>query len=104
MDKDSIKVDLLKIKLKDIVSRKIVDMLAKKELPFKEIQEMAVDLLDSLKEVKTKEDFFKLTSAIPSIYPYLKTESQILDSELGELKQQAVMGKLENYFKSLSTN
>ncbi len=104
MDKDSIKLDLLKIKLKDLVSRKIVDILVKKELPYKEIEEMAIDLVDSLKEVKTKEDLLKLIDALPTVYPYLKNESFMLSAELNELKQQAVIGKLENYFKSLSTN
>lgn len=104
MDQNSIKLDLLKIKLKDLVSRKIVDMLVKKELPYKEIQNMAIDLVDSLKEVKTKEDLLKLINALPTVYPYLKNESQMLDAELNELKQQAVIGKLENYFKNLSPN
>lgn len=104
MDKDSIKLDLLKIKLRDLISRKIVDILTKKELPYKQIQEMAIDLVDSLKEIKTKEDFLKLINALPTVYPYLKTESQMLDAELGELKQQAVIGKLENYFKNFPTN
>ena len=44
MDQNSIKVDLLKIKLKDLISRKIVDILVKKELPFKKIQEMAEEI------------------------------------------------------------
>ncbi len=104
MDENFIKLDLLKIKLKDLVSRKIVDVLVKKELPYKAIQEMAVDLVDSLKEVKTKEDLLKLINALPTIYPYLKNESFMLNAELNELKQQAVIGKLENYFKSLPAN
>lgn len=104
MDQNSIKLDLLKIKLKDLVSRKIVDMLIKKELPFKQIQEMAIDLVDSLKEVKSKEDLLKLIDALPIVYPYLKNESFMLGAELNELKQQAVIGKLENYFKNLQTN
>ncbi|KKP59730.1 MAG: hypothetical protein UR54_C0024G0001, partial [Candidatus Roizmanbacteria bacterium GW2011_GWA2_34_18] len=46
MDKDSIKVDLLKIKIKDLISRKIVEILVDKKLPFKQIQDMAVDITD----------------------------------------------------------
>jgi len=104
MDQNSIKLDLLKIKIKDLVSRKIVDILVNNELPYKKIQEMSIDLVDSLKEVKTKEDLLKLINALPTVYPYLKNESFMLNAELNELKQQAVIGKLESYFKNLPTN
>ncbi len=103
MDQNSIKVDLLKIKLKDLISRKIVDILVKKELPFKKIQEMAVDLTDTLSYVKTKEQLIILVSELANYYPYLKTEVQIMNAELNELKEQQVIGKLESYFKNLST-
>ena len=104
MDQDSIKVDLLKIKLKDIVSRKILDILTKKEMPYKQLQEMASDVVDSLKETKTKGDLVKLVSALGDVYPYLKSEQQLMMAELNEIREQAVIGKLENYFKSFKTN
>ncbi|MCL4364657.1 hypothetical protein M1328_05490 [Patescibacteria group bacterium] len=94
----------MKIKLKDLVSRKIVDILVSNTLPYKEIQEMAVDLVDALNEVKTKEDLIKLIDALPTVYPYLKNEAFMMNQELSELKQQAVIGKLENYFKNFSHN
>lgn len=100
MDQNSIKVDLLKIKLKDLVSRKIVDILVKKELPFKEIQDMAVDLIDTLNFVKTKEDIIKFVKELPNFYPYLISVAQTMNAELNEIKQQQVIGKLESYFKS----
>ena len=102
MDQNSIKLDLLKIKLKDLVSRKIVDMLVKKELPFKQIQEMAVDLTDTLNFIKTKEQLIILVNELANYYPYLKTEAQLMNVELNEIKEQQVIGKLESYFKNSS--
>ncbi len=104
MEQNDIKLDILKIKLKDLISRKIVNTLIHKEMPYKQIQEMAVDMLETLDEIKTKEDFLKLINALPTVYPYLKNETIILEGELNDLKQQAVIGKLENYFKNLATN
>lgn len=102
MDQNSIKLDLLKIKLKDLVSRRIVDMLVTKELPFKQIQDMAIDLTDTLSFIKTKEQLIILISELANFYPYLKSEAQLMNAELNEIKQQQVIGKLKSYFKNSS--
>jgi len=102
MDQDLIKIDLFKIKLKDLVSNKIVDMIAKKELPYKQIQEMAVDFVDALKEVKSKDDLLKLVSELANIYPYLKDEAVIMNKELEVFKEEVLINKLQSYFKNLS--
>ena len=92
----------LKIKLKDLISRKIVDMLVNNELPFKEIQDMAVDLTETLNFVKTSEDLIRFIKELPNFYPYLTSVVQIMNVELNEVKEQQVKTKLEGYFKSSS--
>lgn len=102
MDQNSIKLDLLKIKVKDLISKKIVDIIVANELPYKKIQEMAVDVTDTLDFVRTNEDVIRFVKELPNFYPYLISVSQIMNVELNELKQKQVIGKLESYFKNLS--
>jgi len=100
MDKDLIKIDVLKIKIKDLISRKIVEILVDKKLPFKQIQDMAVDITDTLNMVKTKDDIIKFVKELPNFYPYLTSIAQAMNVELSEIKQQQVIGRLESYIKN----
>ncbi|MFZ6034627.1 MAG: hypothetical protein ACOYUB_00550 [Patescibacteria group bacterium] len=92
----------LKKKLKTIVSEQITDILVSGEVPYKKIQEMAVDLLDTLDYVETKEQFALLVKQMAEFYPFLKNQATIMEAELKETQEQQVINKLESYFKSLS--
>lgn len=95
-------LDDLKKKLKSLVSDRITELIVSGEVPYKEIQEMAVDLLDTLDFVTTKEQLALLSKEIGEFYPYLKNESKIMSAEFNDMKEKQVISKLENYFKNLS--
>jgi len=63
---------------------------------------MAVDLTESIKGIKTKEELVMLVTELATVYPYLKNEQQLMMAELKEIREQAVIGRLESYIKNLS--
>lgn len=93
---------VLKKRLKELVSTKITDLIVTGNIPYKQIQEMAVDLLDTLDFITTKEQLVLLASEMGNFYPFLKQESKMMTAELNEIKEKQVISKLEDYFKNLS--
>jgi hypothetical protein len=101
---NSFTVEELKLKLKELISKRIVDMIADKSLPYSQIRDTAVAITTSLPEVKTIEDFSVYLDEVLEEYPFLKNEVTLLRHEINRLKEVQVIDRLKSLISNYNNN
>ena len=99
----SLSVEELKLKLKEILSNKIVEIIADKSLPYAKIREMAVYVTDSLPLVQNSQDLSLFLEDIVSEFDFLKHEIIVMKNEIGQTKEAQIMDKLRSYISNYSS-
>lgn len=95
-------LDSLKNRLKSLVSNRLTDLIVSQEVPYTTIKEVAVDLIEVLGLITTKEQLSAFVKEMADPYPFLKEQSKIMMAEMNEVKEAQVINKLESYFKNVS--
>lgn len=88
--------------LKTLFSKKIIEALKEKKIPFNDLQNMASSVSDVLSGVANKEQFLVFLEEVLVLYPYLNNEVKILKNEVQIGKEKQVINKLSEYIKNFS--
>ena len=88
--------------LKTLFSKKIIETLKEKKIPFRDLQDMASSVIDVLSNVATKDQFLEFLEEALVLYPYLNNEVKILKNRVQVGKEEQVINKLSNYIKNFN--
>lgn len=86
-----------------VFSKKIVQLLSEKKLPFSVIQRIAVLVTDALPYIKYLSEYQGFLETMQHRFPILEGEVKMLSQYLSVQQEKKVINRLEGYFKHLTT-
>lgn len=86
--------------LKILFSKKIIEVLKEKKVPFQDLQNMASFVTEVLSGVANKDQFLEFLEEVLALYPYLNNEVKILKNEVQLGKEKQIINKLSEYIKN----
>jgi hypothetical protein len=86
-----------------VFSKKVVQILSEKKLPFAQVQRMAVLITDALPYIKYLSEYQGFLLEMQKRFPILEDEIRMLNQFLNVEQEKKVINRLEGYFKHLTT-
>jgi len=104
-DDDSTRMppDLIKA-TESVFSKKVIQLLSEKKLPFSQIQRIAVLVTDALPHIKYLSEYQGFLEVMQQKFPLLEDEVKMLHQYLNVEHEKKVISRLEGYFKHLTTS